>query len=167
VQLLLKELNVTPDQMAKSNTEHGEQSALFCWANMACRFGYVAADDPGSYLIKGFAAAFNAPSVPELEWFHAIPNGGARGDSQKTNMIRGGQLKAEGVKRGVSDTLLPVKRGQYCGLYIEMKKRGCINKTTPEQKKFGAFVQSQGYGFIVIDNWRIAADTLKAYLEQS
>lgn len=137
---------MTPEQLAKSGTEHGEQSALFCWCNLpTVRAQY-----------------------PELATplFFAIPNGGSRGDTQFSAMIVGGKLKAEGVKAGVSDCFLAVPRGGYHGLFIEMKRRGKIKGATKDQKEFGAMVQKNGYGFIVCDSWQMARDILIQYMEQ-
>lgn len=53
---------------------------------------------------------------PALKWLFAIPNGGDR------NKAVAGKLKAEGVKRGVSDLFLSVPVGDFHGLYIEMKR---------------------------------------------
>lgn len=125
---------MTPEQFARSGTEHGHQVAVFCWA------------------------ALNTQKYPELRWLHAIPNGGLR------DKVVAGKLKAEGVKRGVADIFLPVRRGISCGLYIEMKKPG--GKATPEQKEFGAFVQSQGYLFYVCDHWQHAVNIIDSYLEK-
>lgn len=72
-------------------TEHGEQQLLFEWARMF----------EGRY--------------PELELLFAVPNGGYRAKKTAVN------LKQEGVKAGVPDVWLPVPRGLYCGLVIEMK----------------------------------------------
>ena len=74
---------MTPEQIAKSGTEHAEQSALFCWASYARNFGFKVADDTEAYRdLKTFldkrTMAEQAP-VPELQWLHAIPNAGARG----------------------------------------------------------------------------------------
>lgn len=52
---------------------------------------------------------------PELKWIHHCPNGGSR---QKGEASR---LKAQGVKAGVPDLHLPIPKGSYVGLYIEMK----------------------------------------------
>lgn len=127
-----------PEDLSKSGTESGHQRAVFAWA------------------------ALHLSRWPELRWLHHIPNGGSRGDTQRARMIRGAQLKAEGVKTGVSDLCLPVKRGEYSGLYIEMKKPG--GKETDEQKEFGAFVQSQGFGYVCCDNWEKAVQVLQEYL---
>ena len=112
-----------------------------------------------------------AVAIPELKWLHHIPNGGGRGDSAKSAMIRGGQLKAEGVKAGVADLFLPVRRGQWPGLYIEMKKpavkakkEGILGGVSDEQKQFGDFVMAQGYGWMVCYSWREAAQAIEQYL---
>lgn len=131
---------MTPDQLAKSGTESGHQRAVFAWA------------------------ALNMSRYPELKWLHHIPNGGARGDDAKTRAIRGNALKAEGVKVGVADLFLPVKRGEFSGLYIEMKKPGKIKTTSKEQDEFGEFVKAQGFGWIVCDNWESAVQVLQDYL---
>ena len=124
---------MTPEQIAKSGTEHAHQAALFAWC------------------------ALNVDKYPELKWFHAIPNGGLR------DKITASKLKAEGVKSGVSDTCLPVKRGNYSGLYIEMKKPG--GKETKEQKEFGEFVKKQGFAYICCNTWIDAANMLLRYLQ--
>ncbi len=140
---------MTPEQLAKSGSEAGEQTALFCWAATARK------------------------DYPELEWLYAIPNGGARGDARSA-MIRGGQLKAQGVKAGVSDICLPVKRGPWSGLYIELKRvslrpvrQGSSGGVTGDQARFGAFVLRQGYGFAVCYGWAEARDTIQGYLDWS
>ena len=46
--------------------------------------------------------------------FH-IPNGGSR------NKLEASNLKKQGVKAGVPDLFLPVGRGSYHGLFIELK----------------------------------------------
>lgn len=138
---------MTPEQIAKES-ESSHQRALFCWC------------------------ALNVGIYPELEWYHAIPNGGSRGDDAKTRAIRGSQLKAEGVKNGVSDTLLPVRRifeGKVrSGLYIEMKKpkgKTPAGKESEAQKAFGKFVQSQGFVYACCDHWEKARDCLIFYLK--
>ena len=137
---------MNPEQLARGGSEAGEQTALFCWA------------------------AQQRARYPELEWLYAIPNGGARGD-KRSAMIRGGQLKAQGVKAGVSDICLPVKRGQWSGLYIELKRvslrpvrQGSAGGVTSEQAAFGAFVQGQGYGFAVCYGWVEASRVIEQYM---
>lgn len=155
---------ITPSSLAKSGTESGHQRAVFCWAAIAIHHGFDVADN---FDAIGRAAFKDSPGlgIPELKWLHAVPNGGSRGDTADSRAIRGGQMKAEGVKVGVSDIFLPVKRGQFSGLYIEMKKPGNIRGTSAEQKEFGEFVLSQGFGFIVCDSWQMAVRVIREYLE--
>lgn len=136
-----------PEQLARSGSESSEQIALFC------------------------QCALNVGKYPELKWFHAIPNGGSRGDDEKIRMIRGARMVAEGVKNGVSDTLLPVKRSCYSGLYIEMKKRslkpkraGSKGGCSDDQLEFGEFVKTQGYAFYACYGWEEAWECLEWYL---
>ena len=158
---------MTPAQLAKSGTEHAHQTAIFAWAAVAQNRGFHNADLwatigilPEVDIDELFP--LTSPAVPELKWLHAIANGGSRGDDAKSRAIRGGQLKAEGVKSGVSDICLPVRRGEWSGLYIELKKEG--GKPSPEQLEFGEFVKTQGYGFIVCYGWQEAVKVIKDYM---
>jgi len=160
---------MTPGQLARNGSEHAEQVAVFAWSNMAMSFGKVAASDDLSYKVAGWAKRYveEGLSKPEpcLKWLHAIPNGGARGDSKKSNQIRGSALKAEGVKKGVSDIFLPAARGGCCGLYIEMKVEDEKKaKLSDEQVEFGKYVISQGYKFVVCYGWKSAVYELESYI---
>jgi len=153
---------IRPSQLAKGS-EDGEQAALFCWAaavqnhgwNAACLWADNKILDLCSHSDGGFEA---------IKWMHAIPNGGSRGDTSKARAIRGANLKATGVKAGVSDIFWPFPYNGMFGLYIEMKK-AFGGKVSPEQKQFGKFVQNQGYGFAVCHGWRNAANTILTYIE--
>jgi len=139
---------ISPKNLAK-DSEASHQTALFAWA------------------------ALNAKRWPELKWLHHIPNGGSRGDSAQSRAIRGGQLKAQGVRVGVADVFLPVRRGSWSGLYIEMKKpserpkrEGSKGGLSDEQIEFGVFVKSQGYGWCCCYSWEEAVKIIEQYLEQ-
>lgn len=58
---------------------------------------------------------YQYPAVAEL--MYHIPNGGFR------NEIEGRKFKRMGVLAGVSDYCIPVARGAYHSLYIEMKRK--------------------------------------------
>jgi hypothetical protein len=95
---------------------------------------------------------------PELKWLYHVPNGGKR------NKREAARLRDEGVKPGVPDLCLPVPRGDYHGLYIEMKRiRG--GTTSDDQKDWLAELQRQGYYACVCRGWEEAAHTIIAYLE--
>lgn len=167
-------MTVIIDSIARADTEHAHQRAFFAWLNYARLFGFEVAcqiADQG-YSVGRLIAE---PVLPELELFHAIPNGGKR------DKITAGKLKAEGVKAGVLDTFLPVPRpfsyphaglkemvpAMYHGLYIEFKapeyatrKNGGVSEA---QAAFTLRVQHQGYCVRVAYSWREAANILIAY----
>ena len=68
----------------------------------------------------------------------AIPNGGLR--SKRTAAM----LKAEGVKAGVPDLFIPVPKGEFAGLFVEMKD---IKGRPPRksQMEWLELLNSQGY----------------------
>lgn len=86
-----------------------------------------------------------------------IPNEGKR---SKTT---GAALKRQGLKSGVPDICLPVPRGKYHGLYIEMKYGD--NKTTKNQRKWLDMLSGQGYKTAVCYDWISAAEVIFKYLE--
>lgn len=98
---------------------------------------------------------------------YAIPNGGYRG---KTEAAR---LKGLGVMKGVLDLKLPVGRGGYFGLYIEMKKprhrfrsdREAEKAVSPDQVGFSERVTKQHYLCKVCYGFLEAKHALEAYLK--
>lgn len=103
-------------------------------------------------------AALSAGRWPELALLYHIPNGGSRSKSEA------GRFKAEGVKAGVPDICLPVARGGYHGLYIELKRvKG--GRVSTAQQGWIAALREQGYYACVCKGWDDAAHVIKAYLE--
>lgn len=114
-------------------TEAQEQMTLFSWAAM----------QSGKY--------------PELNLLYHVPNGGSR------HKAEAGRLRAEGVKAGVPDLCLPVARGQYHGLYIELKRqRG--GRTSDHQSEWLDALSAQGYKAALCYGWEQAAKTIIEYL---
>lgn len=113
--------------------EAHEQTALFRWIEDAAVYEY-----------------------PELALLYHIPNGGKR------NRAEAAHLKQQGVKPGVPDLCLPVARGKWHGLYIEMKAGK--NKTTENQDKWIESLRQQGYVAEVCYGYRQAAEILVQYL---
>lgn len=162
---------MTPDQLAKSGTEHAHQVALFAWAAVATQHGFNVAKvwaDTG-ILDKEYS---EAKGVSCLKWLHAIHNQG-HGDA-----IRGGRAKAEGVRAGIPDIFLPypAKMNIYqniChhGLYIEMKKPSSkpVKETSKgglsdEQIEFKNYANENGYAWYVAYGWKEAAKIIQDYL---
>ena len=94
---------------------------------------------------------------PDLQWLYHIPNGGKR---RKTEAAR---FKAMGVKPGVPDLCLPVPRGGYHGLYIEMKRREG-GKLSGDQKEWLDGLHTNGYCVCRCDGWEQAVAVLEGYL---
>lgn len=103
-------------------------------------------------------AALSAGKWPELALMYHIPNGGSRSKSEA------GRFRAEGVKAGVPDICLPVARGGYHGLYIELKRVKGGRVSTPQQGWIAA-LRDQGYCACVCKGWDDAAHVIKKYLE--
>ena len=98
--------------------------------------------------------ALQAPAYPDLAWLYAIPNGGKR------NLQVAIKLKAEGAKAGVPDLCLPTPRGPYHGLYLETKVKP--NKTTPEQRAWITYLESQGYAAAAVSYTHLLVDEFLA-----
>ncbi|WP_160688371.1 VRR-NUC domain-containing protein [Clostridium sp. C2-6-12] len=115
-------------------TEAQEQKFLFQWAGVARQ------------------------KYPELELLFHVPNGGKREKREAAS------LRKEGVKAGVPDLVLPVARGEYFGLYIELKVGK--NKPKEHQLKWIEDLKFQGYFVKVCYGWIEASEVIENYLEQ-
>lgn len=115
-------------------TEAQEQRFLFQWAGLA------------------------EQKYPELKLLHHVPNGGKRDAKTAAN------LKREGVKAGVPDIVLPVARGKFHGLYIELKVGK--NKTSLRQNVWIENLREQGYFVKVCYGWINAREVIERYLSE-
>lgn len=94
---------------------------------------------------------------PELRLLYHCPNGGARIPSEAV------RFKRTGVKKGVPDLFLPVARGGFHGLFIELKrKKG--GTVSPEQKQWLADLEAEHYRAIVCHGGEEACEVLYRYL---
>ncbi len=100
----------------------------------------------------------NLTKYPDLKWLTAIPNGGYR------DKITAGKLKAEGVKAGVPDLLLLVKRGRYAALWIELKKPK-VGKVSEKQHEWIDHINTQGHAACICYGWQDAVKMISEYLE--
>ncbi len=121
--------------------EHQHQVALIDWAR---RMRLPAGSDI-------------EPGAMVADYLLAIPNGGKRSSPRE-----GARLKAEGVKPGVSDLLLPLRRGGFAGLWLEMKAPG--NKPTKLQREWLDRMTAAGYRAEWRDNWTAAAALIADYI---
>lgn len=94
---------------------------------------------------------------PELGLLFAIPNGAAR------HIVVARKLKAEGVKAGVPDLFLPVARGGFHGLFVELKSMTGV--ASREQTSWVAALRGQGYRAEVCRGAPVAWQVIRGYLE--
>ena len=99
----------------RAQPEHQEQVKLFAWV-----------DGEG------------ANRWPVLAWSYAVPN-----YHFDKSPKRGAYLKAEGKRAGVPDVVVPVMRGGFGSLYIEMKTPG--NRPTTEQAEYHKVLRALGH----------------------
>lgn len=104
-------------------------------------------------------AALEAGRWPELRLLYHIPNGGRRGKSEAD------RLRREGVRAGVPDLCLPVARGKWHGLYIELKRREG-GRVSEAQKAWLEALEEQGYCAKICRGWEEAANEIAEYLRR-
>ena len=102
-------------------------------------------------------ARLSIGKYPELKYLYAIPNGGKR------SIVTATRLKAEGAKAGVSDLHLPVPRGGYHGLWIEMKTE--TGKLSDAQREWLEGMESLGHMAVVARGWDLARAVIINYLK--
>lgn len=130
------------EKKPRTYIEHSHQKSLFEWSALA-RCKY-----------------------PELELLCANRN------TQRLTKIQAIRAKNEGMKAGWPDVFLPVARGQYHGLYIELKKpdlkpkteRGKIGGLNKDQQIVIPKLRDQGYKVDVCYGWDEAKKALEEYL---
>lgn len=114
-------------------TEFQEQKALFDWARIAEKY------------------------YPELCMMFHVPNGGSR------NPIEAVHLKSSGVKSGVPDICLPIPRGNFHGLWIEMKSE--TGKLSRQQRSWMTALREYGYSVATCFCAEEAMQIIKLYLK--
>ena len=117
--------------------EREEQAALFAWSRMSER------------------------AYPELEHMHSTQNGMAASSIREAVLA-----KKAGMKPGIPDIFLPVPRGPYHGLFIELKRSGATPSALSEnQKKCLAALNEFGYRAVMCAGWESARTVILEYLE--
>ena len=130
---------LSPEKLAripkrKNQPEFEHQCALFFWARSPA-------------VVKRF---------PALALLEGSMNG------VKLTKIQAVKAKAAGMLKGSHDVRLPVARGQWIGLSIELKAGD--NRPTKEQKDIGALLEAEGWQVHYIWDWEEAKSVIEAYL---
>ncbi len=98
--------------------------------------------------------------LPELRLLFHVANGGERHPAVAS------KLKRMGVKKGVPDLFLPVPRGGFHGLWVEMKrKKG--GRVSDEQKAWIEDLEGQMYRCVVAHGCEEACDAIFKYLTEA
>jgi len=101
--------------------------------------------------------AFRYPVAAKL--LYHVPNGGKR------HVVVAKKLKAQGVKAGVPDLVLPMARGGHFGLYIEFKAKPPFDAdVSASQHAYMHLLIEQGYLATVCRGSFDAMEALRAYL---
>lgn len=103
-------------------------------------------------------AAVSRGKYPELVMLYHVPNEGLR------NVRTGARMRAEGLRKGVPDICLPVARGGYHGLYIELKRLHG-GRVSEDQADWISMLTDQGYKACVCRGWLDAAGVIERYLD--
>ena len=111
-------------------------------------------------------ASMNEVRFPELRLLCHYPAGGSR------NMLEAVKLKRMGVRKGYPDIFMPVARGGFHGLYIELKADSLRPKTTrgkggvsDEQAWWLAELRKQGFSTHVCWGFDEARKTIEEYVK--
>lgn len=118
----------------RRSPEHAEQAALIEWA----RNPAVVSKYPGIDLLS---CSLNGV---------------------KLSKAQAGKAKAAGMLAGEHDLSLPVARGRYIGLSIEMKYGR--NKPTEEQRWYGQRLEDEGWMVRYCWSWPEAQQIIEYYL---
>ena len=97
----------------------------------------------------------NEKNYPFLWLLHSSLNG------VRLSKIQAGKAKASGMLSGVPDLFLPVPRGSFCGLYIEMKS--ATGRIMPSQSRYLKAVSDFGYNAVVCYSSSEAIETIENY----
>jgi hypothetical protein len=97
---------------------------------------------------------------PELLWLHHVANGGHRDGREAVG------LQSQGVKAGILDLHLPLARGAYHGMMIELKKPGGKCKApSKEQQEYIDYLAEHGYATLVSNDFGEVKKFIVDYLE--
>lgn len=126
-----------PMRKRRAEPEYLMQAAAFTWARMPL----VQRQHPGIELLEG---SMNGVTL---------------------TIAQAGKAKAAGMLKGAHDITLPVARGGYIGLSIELKAGK--NKPSPEQVEYGIRLTAQGWKVLYLwDDWLKVKDAIEGYLKQ-
>ena len=101
-------------------------------------------------------AKYMSGKCPDLEYIYHVPN------EEKSSQWYGRQLVSAGLRSGVPELVLPSPRGQYHGLYIELKVQG--RKPTEHQIRRMGYLGRKQYCTMVCNGFNEAQKVIEEYM---
>lgn len=95
---------------------------------------------------------------PDLKLMFHVTNEGRRTVQHTQSLLR------QGMKPGVPDIFLPIAKGPYHGMFIEMKRR-IGGRQTPEQKEWQRALLEEGYCAVVCKGCDEAIEIIDWYMK--
>lgn len=108
------------------------------------------------HVIKWSQQPYIRDKWPELRLLHHIPN------ERQCSPALGMQLKLAGVRRGVPDLHLPVPRGEYAALWLEMKTGTGVSSA--EQEWWIRELNASGSFAEICHGWESAVRVIEWYM---
>lgn len=133
-------MQVTVPTATNAVDEAKEQEALFRWRGLVSEFRY-----------------------PGIGLMFAIPNGAYLQGDKARRAMQWVRLRKQGARPGVSDVFLPVARGVFHGLWLEMKVSKGRAKVSDDQAEWIAAMRRQGYQAHVAYGWSHAVTLINDY----
>ncbi len=129
-----------PLSSGNNQIEAAEQAALFQWRD--------------HHLYK----------YPGLDLMFATLNGAFLQGNARQRAIQWKKLVKQGARKGVLDIFLPVAKGKYHGLWMEMKApKPHRSSVTPEQKEWKERMRNEGYLARIVYGCDEAVAAIEAY----
>ena len=101
-------------------------------------------------------AAYMKVQCPELDLLYSIPNGACVAPKNRKRLV------AEGLKRGMPDLHLPVARGPYHSLFLELKTK--TGRLSPHQQERMELLEAAGNLCKTSRSFQESITILKEYL---
>ena len=114
-------------------------------------------------MVKAVRRSETDEQITVVEWCDAmripiahVPNEGKR------SPVAGRIMKRMGLRKGFPDLFVPLPRGGFHGLFVEMKAKG--GKTTKEQEEWLSLLNQQGYAVCVAVGANEGIEKIKRYV---
>lgn len=107
-------------------------------------------------IMRWWAAEWRGLGAPAEEFLFHVPNGGRR-DARGAAV-----LKSMGVRPGIPDLFLPLARGGFHGLAVEIKDR--VGSLSRDQARICLALLDCGYLAVIIRDFESAVKVIRDYL---